>query len=177
MRMEAKAAEEAAVLRTAQAMCAAIRTAPKARGIDELQTLILTEKEKDDLADEMDRVGDSLGAGFFHRDAGNVRAAQAVVLVGVSAKKRGLNEMCQLCNHHNCAQCEEKNGICIYDPMDLGIALGSAAAVAAREHIDNRILFSAGKAALAAGYFGDEITIIMGIPLAAAGKNPFFDRK
>lgn len=177
MRMDSKAAEEAAVLRCAQQMCAAMRTAPKARGIDELQTLILTGDEKDSLAKEMDRVGDVLGAGFFHRDANNVREAVAIVLVGTTYKPRGLNELCQLCNNRSCAETLEKNAVCVFDPLDLGIAIGSAVAIAADERIDNRVLFSAGKAALAAGYFGDEITLIMGIPLSCAGKNPFFDRK
>lgn len=177
MRMDSRSAEEAAVLRTAQAMCAAIRTAPKTRGIDELQTVILTGKEKDDLADEMDRVGDSLGAAFFHRDADNVRASDAVVLAGSTYNQRGLNEICQMCNNHTCAECAEKNAVCIYDPMDLGIGIGSAAALAAREHIDCRVMFSAGKAALAAGVFGPEIAVVIGIPLACSGKSPFFDRK
>lgn len=176
MRMDSKAAEEAAVLRTAQAMCAAARTAPKARGMDELQTTILTGREKDDLADEMDRIGDSLEAGFFHRDADNVRQSEAIVLIGTTYRPRGLSELCQLCNNHTCEECEQKNAVCVYDPMDLGIAIGSAAALAAREHIDNRVLFSAGKAALAAGIFGPEIALVMGIPLSCTGKNPFFDR-
>lgn len=177
MRMDSAAAEEAAVFRTAQAMCAAARTAPKARGIDEIRTVILTGGELDELADEMDRVGDSLEAGFFHRDADNVRNSQAVVLMGVTYNQRGLSEICQLCNNHTCAECKEKNAVCVYDPMDLGIALGSAVAVAARDHIDNRIMFSVGKAALAAGYFDPQVMLIMGIPLSCKGKNPYFDRK
>lgn len=177
MRMEAAGAQEAAVLRTAQAMCAAARTAPKARGIDHIETCILTSQEKDDLAAEMDKLGDTLGAGFFHRDAQNVRDAQALVLLGIDYAQRGLNEICQLCNNHNCAECAQKDAVCIYDPMDLGIAIGSAVAVAADDRIDNRVLFSAGKAALAAGTFADNITLVMGIPLSCSGKSPFFDRK
>lgn len=177
MKMDSRAAEEAAILRTAQAMCAAARTAPKARGMDEIRTLILTGREKDELADEMDKVGDSLEAKFFHRDAKNVRDSEAIVLIGTTYVPRGLNEICQLCNNHNCEECTKKDGVCVYDPLDLGIAIGSAVALAAREHIDNRVLFSAGKAALAAGYFDPSVMLIMGIPLSCKGKNPYFDRK
>ena len=176
MRMDSKAAEEATVLRTAQAMCAAARTAPKARGVDQIHTLILTGDEIGELADEMDRVGDSLEAPFFHRDADNVRQSTAVVLFGVTYDQRGLSEICQLCNNHTCQECREKNAVCVYDPMDLGIALGSAVSVAARDRIDNRILFSAGKTALAGGYFDPSVMLVMAVPLSCSGKSPYFDR-
>lgn len=176
MRMDSRAAEEAAVLRTAQAMCAAARTAPKARGIDQIHTAILTGSEKEELAGEMDRMGDSLEAGFFKRDAGNVRDSAAVVLIGVTYATRGLSEKCQLCNNHTCAECAEKNAVCVYDPLDLGIAIGSAVAVAARDHIDNRVMFTGGKAAYACGFFDPSVMLIMAIPLSCTGKNPYFDR-
>lgn len=176
MRMDSKAAEEAAVLHTAQAMCAAARTAPKARGIDEIHTAILTGSDKEELAEEMDKMGDSLEAGFFHRDANNVRESEAVVLIGTTYKQRGLSEVCQLCNNHTCAECAEKDAVCVFDPLDLGIAIGSAVALAARDHIDNRILFSGGKAAYACGFFDPDVMLIMAIPLSCTGKNPFFDR-
>ena len=38
--------EEQAVLQAAAQMCAAARTAPKAKGIDEICTVVLTGKEK-----------------------------------------------------------------------------------------------------------------------------------
>lgn len=177
MRMDSRAAEEAAVLRCAQQMCAAMRTAPKARGVDEIETLILTGAEKDELADRMDEAGDELGAGFFHRDAGNVRDAQAIVLAGVRYTPRGLNELCQLCNNRNCAETLGKDAVCVFDPMDLGIAIGSAVATAADARVDSRVLFSAGKAALGGGCFGPDVKCVMGIPLSCTGKNPFFDRK
>ena len=42
MRLDAKQAEERAILDTACAMCAAIRTAPKAHGTDTLDAIVLT---------------------------------------------------------------------------------------------------------------------------------------
>ena len=83
MRIDSTGAEEGALLRAAQAMCAAARTAPKARGEDHIASCILTGEEKDSLAAEMDRLGDAFGLSFFHRDAQNVRDSYLIVLLGV----------------------------------------------------------------------------------------------
>ena len=172
-----KTAEEQAVINVARNMCAAARTAPKACGIDHLQTCIVTGEDKEKLADEMERLGGKIDKAFFIRDAGNVRASHAVVLIGCVDNQRGLNECCALCHYKNCAECEQQNGVCVYDPMDLGIALGSAVSVAADNRIDSRIMFSAGQAAIALGILPSEIKIVMGIPLSATRKSPYFDRK
>ena len=67
--------------------------------------------------------------------------------------------------------------MCAYDNMDLGIAVGSAASVAADCRIDNRVMFSAGRAALSLGTMGGDVKVILAIPLSAGGKSPYFDRK
>ena len=103
MRYGSKKLEEKSVLDTAARMCAAARTAPKTRGIDFIRTCVLTGEEKEALAQEMDRLAPVLDYPFFTRDAGNIRASQAVVLIGTSYQQRGLNEGCQYCNHTNCA--------------------------------------------------------------------------
>jgi uncharacterized ferredoxin-like protein len=41
--------------------------------------------------------------------------------------------------------------------------------------VDNRIMFTIGKAATSLGLLGD-YRLIMGIPLSVSGKSPFFDR-
>lgn len=171
------AVELEAVLETARRMCAAARTAPKAKGIDRIETLVLTGDDKDAIADELERLSEPLQYKFFLRDAGNVRAAQALVLIGTREGPRGLNGGCRHCHYDDCADCAEKGGVCIYDPMDLGIAIGSAVAVAADARVDNRVLFSAGRAAMSLGLMGDGVHMVMGIPLSVKGKNPFFDRK
>lgn len=172
-----KAAEDAAVLSVARQMCAAARTAPKACGIDHLSTCIVTDADKDKLADEMERIAEEMKRPFFSRDAGNVRASQAVVLIGCIDGQRGLNESCALCKRKNCAENGQDNGVCIFDPMDLGIALGSAVSIAADNRLDNRIMFTAGQAAIALKIFPEEVKTVMGIPLSATRKSPFFDRK
>ena len=67
-------------------------------------------------------------------------------------------------------------GTCSFNAGDLGIAVGSAAGLAADLRIDNRIMYTAGKAAIELGMLGEDVQIAYGIPLAAKGKNPFFDR-
>jgi uncharacterized ferredoxin-like protein len=178
MQITSSQAEEQAVLNLAYAVCAAARTAPKACGIDHTDTAIVTGEDKTRLADEMRRLGESMGerGKFFVRDAGNVDASGAVVLVGAKYTPRGLNERCTLCGFENCAACTAAGATCVFTPLDLGIALGSAVALAADNRADNRIMFTIGKAAAALGLLG-EYKLIMGIPLSVSGKSPFFDRK
>ena len=176
MFINSKKAEEQAVLNLAYAVCAAARTAPKACGIDHMETAVLTGEDKQRLADEMRRLGESIPSAIFSRDAGNVDASAAVVLVGVKYEPRGLNERCTLCGFENCAACTDAGAVCVFTSVDLGIALGSAVSIAADGRADNRIMYTVGKAAASLGLLG-EYKLIMGIPLSASGKSPFFDRK
>ena len=176
LKIESLKAEEAAVLSAAQAMCAAARTAPKACGIDRLDTAILTGEDKDALSAEMRRIAEIGGDAFFIRDAENVDQSQAVVLIGADENPRGVDRVCSLCGWDGCADCVKHEGKCIMNSVDLGIAVGSAVSVAADLRIDNRIMFTAGKAAAALGLLGDK-KLIFGIPLSVSGKSPFFDRK
>ena len=169
--------ETRAALEAAAKICAAARTAPKAKGVDRIHTLTLTGAEKDAVADEMERFGAEHNAAFFLRDAGNVRAAAALVFIGIEEGVRGLNDLCGYCHHANCGACKAANGVCVYDPMDVGIALGSAAAAAADCRVDSRILFTAGRAALSLGLMGENVRLIYGLPVSVSGKSPFFDRK
>jgi len=178
MLINSQKAEEQAVLNLACAVCAAARTAPKACGIDHIDTAVLTGEDKTRLADEMRRLGASQGDSgkVIIRDAGNVDASTAVVLVGAKYETRGLNERCQLCGFGNCDACKAAGAACVFTSMDLGIALGSAVALAADNRADNRIMFTIGKAAASLGLLGEH-RLIMGIPLSVSGKSPFFDRK
>ena len=169
--------EMRAAMSAAERVCAAARTAPKACGIDHLVTLTLTDADKDAVADKMEQLSGQFGAGFLMRDAGNVRAAQALVLFAVKESVRGLGDICGYCHHKNCAECAKSGSVCVYDPMDLGIALGSAAAAAADCRVDSRILFSAGLAAMEMGILGEGVSMACGLPLSISGKSPFFDRK
>lgn len=177
MRIDSKAAEFDALLDLAKKLCVVARTAPKACAKDTTDTVILTGEEKAELSAEMRKLGEEIGVRgkLFIRDASNIDAAQVIVLFGATYEARGLNEICQVCGFENCKACLDAGATCVYAGIDLGIALGSAASMAARDHADNRIFFTAGKAAKRLRLLGDH-TLIMGIPLFAGGKNPFFDR-
>ena len=169
--------EMAAVLDTAQLMCACARTAPKTKGIDKIETLVLTGEDMLTLADKMEEIDvrrNGENRTHFTRDANNVRSAHAVVLIGVEKFCYGLN--CAYCGYENCAKCEENCGTCVFSGIDLGIAVGSAVSAAGDMRIDNRVMYSIGKAAEEMKYADGEY-IWLGIPLCAAGKNKFFDRK
>jgi uncharacterized ferredoxin-like protein len=177
MIVDSRKAEEQAVLNLAYGICAAMRTAPKACGIDHLETAILTDEEKKKLSDEMRRIGKNLGEAGERliRDAGNVDASGAVVLVGAKYETRGLNEVCGLCRYKDCDSCSAAGATCVFTSLDLGIALGSAVALVSDNRVDNRIMFTIGKAAASLGLLGD-YKLIMGVPLSVSGKSPFFDR-
>ena len=113
---EEKQLEEEAVRYTAARMCAAARTAPKGNGVDNILTAVLTGKDKEALADKMDEIGardfgKEKAAVWYGRDAANIRAAQAVVLIGARESYRGVPH-CGLCGFGGCAACQEAGGRC-----------------------------------------------------------------
>jgi len=151
MIIDSDKAENDVVLNVAKLMVAAARTAPKARGEDSIKTAIVTGEDKERLAGVMEELGRS-------REAGNVRNADAVVLIGVE-----------------CGSPSSEWWPFRAKLIDLGIALGSAVKVASELNVDNRIMYSVGIAAMRMGIIkADEI---QGIPLSIKGKNIFFDRK
>ncbi len=170
--------ENEALLEVAKLMCLAARTAPKARGIDRITTKIVNEKkEKEAIASRMEKIARSKPkvAKIFSRDAGNLRQAAAVVLIG---SKLGTMELdCGYCGFSSCEELKNNGKArCSYVAGDLGIALGSAVSIAGLHHVDNRIMYSIGYAAQQLNLLGKEVKIIYAIPLSATGKNIFFDR-
>ena len=164
------------LLRMAEEICVAIRTAPKAKGIDNLTTMILTGAEKDKLAEKMEEIAGKYDHKGFIRDADNVKQAQALILLGTKIEPVNL-KICGICGFKNCAENKARNGVCVFNAHDLGIAVGSAVSKAMDLRIDNRVMYSIGWAAREMNLLGEEIKIIMGIPLSVTGKSPFFDRK
>ena len=144
-------AEEGAIITVAKLMVTAARTAPKTRGEDSITTGIVTGEDKEGLAKTIDEIGRG-------RDAANVRASGAVVLIGVEyGKPSGEWWPFQA------------------KLIDLGIALGSAVKVAGDLNVDNRIMRSVGLAAMKMGLIKGED--VEGIPISIKGKNIYFDRK
>ncbi len=165
------------LVEAAKEMALVARTAPKGRGRDQLHLVILSDGEKDALADHMNRIGEEGDIAFFQRDAQNLKSAPLILLLGTECSPLEIPH-CGFCGLKDCQENRESGSVpCAFSTGDLGIAVGSAAAYAARRHIDNRIMFTAGKAAIELGCFPEPVEVAYGIPLSATGKNPFFDRK
>jgi uncharacterized ferredoxin-like protein len=64
--------------------------------------------------------------------------------------------------------------LCLYQAIDLGIALGSAAKTAGILNIDNRIMYTIGAAARKLKLLDGDV--VLGFPLSVTGKSPYFDR-
>lgn len=176
-------AEMATIKMAADQMMTAAKTAPKASGVDDVVAMALTGEDKDALADEMRRISelnDELA--FFGRDAQNVDDSPVVVLLGAKDIRFGISEACQMCGFASCgANANGGNlgngGRCVLPVTDLGIAIGSAVTVAQEMRVDNRVMFSVGKAALNLGILGDKVRVAYGIPLYTGSKSIFRDRK
>ncbi len=162
----------------ADLMAIAARTAPKSAGRDYVVLEVLEGEVLDALADDMVAYGREQEKRNFDRDAENVRASAAVLLLGLhGVKPLGLN--CGACGALRCPPMHTVDGefagpSCALHLLDLGIALGSAVKVASMLNVDNRIMYRIGVSARRMGLLAAEV--IMGIPLSASGKNIYFDR-
>ena len=164
------------VIEVAKKMMLAAITAPKGKGRNTIESCVVTGDDLEVLAVEMDRLADLHKQGFFHRDANNVRQSDALLLIGTRIESLGL-PFCGLCGMKNCETKNTEPEIpCMFNTVDLGIALGSAASIAADNRVDNRIIYTVGMAARELGLFAKEVIIIHGIPMSAQSKNIFFDR-
>lgn len=166
-----------AILRCAYDMCAAAQSAPKACGLDSIVTGVLTGDEVTALSAEMTHIVETVPncRQAFKRDAPLVAACPAVVLIGTLRHVRALAP-CGLCGFENCVAATKAGGHCCFDDIDLGIAIGSAASIAADHRIDNRVLYTAGVAAMNLKLLGNDVATIMAIPLNVEPRNPFFVR-
>ncbi|MBN2233221.1 MAG: ferredoxin [Deltaproteobacteria bacterium] len=167
--------ESEAILAVARLMVVAARTAPKGKGMDRLATMVMTGADKDRVAERMEAIASERDIPFFQRDALNIRQVTAVVVLGTTVAPLGI-PFCGFCGFDDCAACAQNHGRCSFNLVDLGIAVGSAVAVAAAHHVDNRIMFSFGRVTLELGLLPEDVKVAYGIPLSVTGKNPFFDR-
>ena len=161
------------VLNVARQMMTAARTAPKGKGVDIIEVALVTDEDIKKLSEQLISLSEEKGMKFFLRDADNILSAECVLLIGTRELAQGLN--CGHCGFPTCA--ERSAGVpCAINSVDVGIAIGSACAMAADYRVDTRVMFSAGLAA-------QRLDILKGckqvfaIPVSASSKNPFFDRK
>lgn len=159
----------------AEAVMTAARTAPKAKGRDLVEAALITEDDLERLAEAMRELSAESGMKFLLRDANNVLQAEAVLVIGIreAGSECGLN--CSYCGYPSC-EAKPANVPCLMNGVDVGIAIGSACAQAADLRLDSRVMFSAGWGAKRMNVL-DGTDLVFGIPLGAASKNPFFDRK
>ena len=173
-----------AVVEAAKLMAISARTAPKARGIDDIEIVLLRDRgDLERLADKMEEIGRETDRGFFVRDAECVRKSSAVLLIGVKGGKPKEID-CGGCGYDGCEEFRKaekrvegdySGPNCALQLLDLGLAVGSAAKTASILNLDNRIMFSAGVAAIKLGII--KCSVALGIPLSARGKNIYFDRR
>ena len=160
----------------AEEMCVAARTAPKAKGIDNIVVAIAKGDTINKLAERMLKIQkEQEGSQSFIRDAGSIKQASHIVLIGTKLGPVNI-KACGLCGYKDC-ESKPKESLCQFNAGDLGIAIGSALSIAADHRVDNRLMFTVGRAAVELGLLGQDVKIVMGIPLSVTGKNPFFDRK
>ena len=175
--------EREALLHASRLMLVSARTAPKSGGVDNIQTMVVVGKEKEALAEEMDKIGEERKIEGFKRDAKNLRDSEAAVLIGVQGTW-SFRMDCGACGYATCSEfdeAEKKAGLdfvgptCVFKALDLGIALGSAVKTASLLNVDNRIMYRIGTAARRLNLLPGA-TVIIGIPISAKGKSIYFDR-
>ncbi len=161
------------VLVAARQMMTAARTAPKGKGVDIIEIALVEGDDLTRLSLKMEAMVEEHGMKFFLRDADNVRQAECVILIGTHALNQGLN--CAHCGYATCVA-KPEDVPCAINTIDVGIAIGSACAMAADLRLDTRVLFSAGLAAQKLNILNG-CSQVFAIVVSASSKNPFFDRK
>lgn len=164
------------VLEAARKMITAARTAPKARGVDILECCVVEGDDIKRLSDAMLLLFEETERPVFQRDAANILKADAVVVIATRQQPMGLN-----CGHCGSPTCADKPGNvpCVFNSVDIGIAIGSASATAADCRVDTRVMYSAGMGAQRLGLLDSpagECRQYFAIPVSASSKSPFFDR-
>lgn len=100
------------VLGVARQMMTAARTAPKGKGVDVIETALVTGEDLKKLSEKMSAMAEELGMKFFLRDAANVLQAECVVIIGtreqaprVELRSLWLSNLCRA--FRGCAMCLE----------------------------------------------------------------------
>lgn len=173
-----------AIICVAKLMAASAVTAPKSRGFDDTEIKIVVGDEIKQIAEKIAEIWKvELASGefwFLGPDAEAVKNSQAIILIGINAKRPPLRLNCGACGYKTCDEYRENvtrgktSALCAFKLIDLGIAVCSAVGTAQLNHIDNRLMWSVGYAAKQLGLINGDI--VLGIPLSATGSNIFFDR-
>ncbi|MGA2076251.1 MAG: hypothetical protein ABSH52_22400, partial [Terriglobia bacterium] len=107
--------EKQAACQVAALMAGAARTAPKTRGIDNIQVVAIDdESTRQALVKKMQEIARAENRPGFERDANNVAASPAIVVIGVQSNPAELN--CGFCGNPTCDELRAKDGICSFNP-------------------------------------------------------------
>ncbi len=171
------------VIFSAKLMALTAQTAPKSRGEDSVEIRIVQGNELEKLVKRMIEMADEPERDKnFIRDGKSVEKGDAVLLIGVYGGKP-LDMGCGACGFKNCSEfkkTERKKGKdfigpnCAFKLIDLGIAIGSAVKLGSIIGADSRVMYRIGAAAKDLEMM--EADVVMGIPISATSKSPFFDR-
>lgn len=162
------------IISIARQLMSAGRTAPKAKGLDNLEIATVVGDDIAKLSEAMREESERTGLKFLLRDAGNVDSSDAVILVAARSVNQGLN--CGYCGYSSCADKDiNPQAACALSHVDVGIAIGSMCATAADLRVDSRVMFSIGLGAKRLGLLAG-CHSIYGIPISVSSKSPFFDR-
>ena len=187
-RFKSEDVEREAMRMVAAMMASSARTAPKARGVDAIETVIVDGNDLELLASAMEGKAKERPpylSSAFTRDAQNVRDSGCVLLIGVTGEPKKIEQPldCGACGYGTCKKLlneRKRQGndfigpICMFQAMDLGIALGSAVKLASQLNVDNRMMYTIGAVAKKVELL--DCDVVIGIPLSVAGKNVYFDR-
>ncbi|MEM1644743.1 MAG: DUF2148 domain-containing protein [Ignisphaera sp.] len=161
---EVEAIKDSVIL-AAKFMVVAAKTAPKAKGVDNIVIKVIDSKEElEALAKKMEELAEVYREERWRRDADNVRKSDALVLIGCKIVNIGV-ETPRLWN---------LNADIVLSIINLGIAIGSAVKTASILNIDNRVMFTAGVAAQELKLV--DADFVFGVPLSATAKSIYFDR-
>ncbi len=164
------------ILNTAKLMAVSARTAPKSKGMDNIVIALVTGEDIEKIRKKMKEIGKRENIPFFIRDSVCLESCKAILLIGVKKNPLGLS-YCSYCGFKNCGEMKKNGANCFFNIVDLGIAVSSAINTASLIHADTRVMFSIGKTAKDMKIMPDDVEQILGIPLSATGKNPYFDRE
>lgn len=166
-----RAFESALPLAVARAM-----TAPKGKGRDSVQVLLLEDEETlEKLLKKAEELGEKEGTpkSIFIRDAQTIRRNNCRILL-FFAENEPLELNCGYCTK-NCDASRRGEVFCAFSLIDLGISIGSAVQFLGEMGFDNRVQYTLGRAARELGIV-PEGSACLAVPVSLSSKNPFFDR-
>lgn len=140
------------------------KTAPKAKGVDNLVYGILEKEDIKLVYEKMIEIGKRDDITFFIRDANNIQFTKFIIFIAVLDKNSP--------SYIKVKGLEDTKT----DYINLGIAIGGCLDVINTFGCDTRVMWSIGQALKELDILKKEVSEILTLPLSLTEKNPFFDR-